>query len=246
MSEKYPPELALRKAPPPAINLPPVVWVLIMALIGIHIGVQWGGPHWQAFAVYTFAFIPARLGQAYFPQPPGAALWSFLTYGFLHADWSHVLGNCLWLAVFSKPVQARLGNLRYLILLSLSIIAGAAATLLLHWGEPLQLVGISGGISGLLAAAIPLMYGHHEPAPHGRLRPLLPLEILRDRRALTFSLMWIGLTVLTATSQFLTTDALIPQQVVAWEAHVGGFIVGLIAFYALDRANRSEIIHTLH
>lgn len=246
MSEKYPPELAMRKPVPPAINLPTVVWLLIVTLIGIHFAVSWGGAHWQAFAVYTFAFIPARLGQAYFPQPPGAALWSFLTYGFLHADWSHVLGNCLWLAVFSKPVQARLGNLRYLILLSLSIIAGAAATLLMHWGEPLQLVGISGGISGLLAAAIPLMYGQREPSPHGRLRPLLPLEILRDRRALSFSLMWIGLTALTATSQFLTTDALVPQQVVAWEAHVGGFIVGLVAFYALDRANRSEIIHTLH
>ena len=246
MSEKYPSEMPLPKAHPPAINLPTVVWVLIVTLIGIHFAIGAIGGNAETLAVYTFAFIPARLAYAHFPQPPGAAVWSFLTYGFLHASWTHVLGNCLWLAVFSKPVQARLGNLRYLILLALSIIAGAAATLVLHWGEPLQLVGISGGVSGLLAAAIPLMYGHNEPAPHGRLRPLMPLEILRDRRALTFSLMWMGLTALTATSQFLTTDAMIPSQVVAWEAHVGGFVVGLIAFYALDRANRSEIIHTLH
>ncbi len=246
MNEKNRTELALSQQRVPAVNLPPVVWILIATLIGIHFVYERSGAHNQAFAVYTFAFIPARLSSAYFPQPPGAALWSFLTYGFLHADWAHVLGNCLWLAVFSKPVQARLGNVRYLLLLALSIIAGAAATLILHWGEPLQLVGISGGVSGLLAAAIPLMYGQRQPAPHGRLRPLRPMEILRDRRALTFSLMWMGLTALTATSQFLTSDAMIPSQVVAWEAHVGGFIVGLLAFYALDRANRSEIIHTLH
>lgn len=246
MSEKYTPEIAVSKPTTPAINLPTVVWVLILALIGIHFVLDWGGAQWQAFAVYTFAFIPARLGFAHFPQPPGAAVWSFLTYGFLHADWTHVLGNSIWLAVFSKPVQARLGTLRYLGLLALSIIAGAAATLFLHWGEPLQLVGISGGVSGLLAAAIPLMYGHREPAPHGRLRPLLPLEILRDRRAFTFGVMWLGLTAFTATSQFLATDALIPQHVIAWEAHLGGFIMGLIAFYILDRANTPAAVHTLH
>ncbi len=237
---------AFSKKPPPAINLPRVVWMLILALVGIHLVLQAGGPHWQAFAIYTFAFIPARLSLEHFPQPPGAAVWSFLTYGLLHGDWMHVLGNCLWLVVFSKPVQARLGTLRYLLLLALSVIAGAASTLLLHWGEPLQLVGISGGVSGLLAAAIPLMYGHREPSPSGRLRPLAPMEILRDRRALTFSLMWLGITALTATSQFLTTNAIIAQQVVAWEAHVGGFIMGLLVFYGLDHANRSEIVHTLH
>ena len=139
MSDKNPPEMSRSRQTPPAINLPRVVWVLIMVLVGIQFVLEWGGEHWQAFAVYTFAFIPARLGSVHFPQPPGAAIWSFLTYGFLHANWSHVLGNSLWLAVFSKPVQARLGTLRYLILLALSIIAGAAATLVLHGGEPLQL-----------------------------------------------------------------------------------------------------------
>ena len=246
MNEKDPPEMAVSKPTPPAINLPIVVWVLILVLFGIHLVLDWGGTQWQTFAVYTFAFIPARFGFAHFPQPPGAAVWSFLTYGFLHADWTHLLGNCLWLAVFSKPVEARLGTLRYLILLALGIIAGAAAPLVLHWGEPLQLVGISGGVSALLAAAIPVMYAQREPTPHGRLRPLRPIEIVRDRRALTFSLMWIVLTALTATSQFLATDALVPLRVVAWEAHVGGFIIGLIAFYVLDRANTPAAVHTLH
>ena len=238
--------MAISRQAPPAINLPRVVWIIIVILIGIQAVIDWGGPGVETYAVYTFAFIPARLGLAHFPQPPGAAVWSFLTYGFLHADWTHVLTNSLWLAVFSKPVQGRLGTSRYLVLLALSIVAGAAATLVLHWNEPLQLVGISGGVSGLLAAAIPLMYGHHEPYPHGRLRPLRPLEILQDRRALTFSLMWIVLTAATATSQFITTDALVPRNVIAWEAHVGGFVVGLIAFYLLDKANRPAAVHTLH
>ena len=96
-----------RKAKPaPAVQLPIIVWAVVGLIIAIFAGLELAGPTAQSIAVYDFAFIPARFGPAPFEQVVGAKWWSMLTYGFLHASWSHVLLNALWLAVFSKPVQA--------------------------------------------------------------------------------------------------------------------------------------------
>ena len=225
---------------PPLINLPPVVLVLIGLLLALHGALVLGGEHWQIWAVAVFAFNPARFGTEPFWQIPGSRWWSMLTYGFLHADWMHVGFNCLWLAVFSKPVAMRLGTPRYLALVAVSVIAGALAALAMHWGQNYAMVGISAGVSGLLAAAIPLMYAPNAAIGLGSdigmeyLKPLRPLEIITNGRALAFTLMWLGLTVITATSQYITGTAFLEERPIAWEAHLAGFVFGFIAFYLLD------------
>ena len=122
-----------------------------------------------------------------------------------------------------------------------SVFAGAAAGLAVHWGEIVILVGASAGVSGILGAAIPIMYGggNSEPGlPVGimsRFRPLTVKQLLTNKRALSFTAIWLGLTMLTATSQYMTGTAFLEERVIAWEAHLGGFVVGLVAFYILDR-----------
>jgi membrane associated rhomboid family serine protease len=218
-----------------------VVLVVIAVLLSIHVLLLLGGEHWQIWAVAVFGFNPARFGTEPFWQVPGSRWFSMLTYGLLHADWMHVGFNCLWLAVFSKPVAMRLGTLRYLILLAICVIAGALGALALHWGQNYAMVGISAGVSGLLAAAIPLMYARNADIGLGSeigmeyLKPLRPLEIITNGRALAFTLMWLGLTVFTAASQYMTGTAFIEERPIAWEAHLAGFVAGLIAFYLLDR-----------
>ena len=227
------------------VNLPPVIWAILAVLLAIHAGVALGGEPWRAWTNYLFAFIPARFGTPGFPQAPGSAWWSMVTYAFLHADWAHVLINSLWLVVFSKPVEARLGWWRYLVLLLVSVIAGALASLVMHWGQYVIMVGASAGVSGVLAAAIPLMNAKPDQR-WGGARPLRPLEILRDSRALTFTVMWLALTVITASTQYLSGTAFIEQTTVAWEAHLGGFVAGIIAFYLLDGTIARKSVHTLH
>jgi len=229
----------------PAIQLPAVVWWVLGILVAVQVILTIGGPGCVMWTNYLFAFIPARFGPAPFPQAPGSAYWSMLTYGFLHADWVHLLTNSLWLAIFSKPVATRLGAARYLILLVVSVIAGAVASLIIHWGQDLIMVGASAGVSGVLAAAIPVMYGRFDFL-RNNMRPLRPLEILTDRRALTFTVMWLALTLVTASSQYFTGQALIEQRIIAWDAHLGGFIMGFIAFYALDATIARKPVHTLH
>ena len=84
-------------------------------------------------------------------------------------DWMHLLFNCLWLLVFGTPVARYMGSARFLLLGLLAGVAGGLASLFLHWGEEIFVIGASGAVSGLLAAAIPLMYGHRVP---GGARPL--------------------------------------------------------------------------
>ena len=107
------------------------------------------------------------------------------------------------------------------------------------------MVGISAGVSGVLAAAIPLMNGKY--VEHlDTIQPLRPLELLRNPRALTFTVMWLFLTLVTATTQYMTGTAFLEQHVIAWEAHLGGFIAGFIAFYLLDATIERKSVHTLH
>ena len=233
----------------PLINLPPVVVILIGSFVAVHAALQFANQSWQVWVQYAFAFIPARFGPAPFPQIPGSAYWSMLTYAFLHADWIHLGTNSLWLAIFSKPVATRLGTIRYLILFALTVMAGAIAGLIVHWGQMVIMIGASAGVSGILAAAIPIMYGgdfHEEGEPTGimlHFRPLRPIELLTNRRALIFTIMWLGLTMITATSQYATGTAFLEERVIAWEAHLGGFFMGLIGFYLLDRKSISSPVN---
>ena len=219
----------------PIINLPVVVWLVAALIIAIHAGLELGGEPFQAWALYNFAFIPARFGAVPFPQAQGAAWWSMITYGLLHANWTHVLLNALWLVVFSKPVHEFVGTVRYLAILVIGVFAGAVSILATHWGSAGPLVGISAGVSAMLAAAIPLMYG--------RGKALSPRELLTNRQAVIFTLVWLALTVFTASSQFISNEAFTGQNTIAWEAHIGGFVAGFIAFYALMPKVQSPVTY---
>lgn len=214
----------------PAINAPPVVLVLIAVLAAIHGLLWWLGEDWQVWALYAFSFVPVRLGGGpVIPMPEGSQAWSFLTYGLLHADWMHLLFNCIWLLIFGTPVARYCGAWHFLAIAAISTAGGALATLALHWGEFLTMIGASGAVSGLMGAAIPIMYG-------GPRRALSWRELLANSRALLFMLVWLGITLITSASglggsPFETIN-------IAWEAHLGGFVSGIAAFYLIGTPTR--------
>ena len=109
----------------PVFNAPAVVLLSIAALAGIHALLAVAGEDWEIWAMYAFAFIPARFAGNSFPSIPGSQVWSFLTYAFLHGGWTHLLFNCLWLLIFGTPVARFLGPLRFLVLCAVAAIAGA-------------------------------------------------------------------------------------------------------------------------
>jgi membrane associated rhomboid family serine protease len=231
-----------REAPQgePLTRVPAPVLVVIGLLVAVHGGLLLTGEDWRVWSLYALSLIPARFGPEPFPYIPGSQFWSFLTHGLLHADALHLFFNCLWLLIFSSVVQRRMGTVRYLLVLVAGLIGGSLGTLLLHWGEAVIMIGASTAVSAAVAAAIPVMYapgfrfGDVANTDLAALRALSPGELISDRRAFMFLVIWLVVTLLSG-SQMFTGSALVGNSAIAWEAHLGGFAAGLAAFYALDR-----------
>lgn len=102
------------------------------------------------------------------------------------------------------------------------------------------MIGASGAVSGMMTAAIPLMYGRRRAFAAGDMgdpqssKPLTLTELIRNPGALIFLAMLLGLTLFSGASGF-TGTSFMSQGQIAWEAHLGGFLGGLIGFYALAR-----------
>jgi membrane associated rhomboid family serine protease len=241
MTENPPPGQDLRPAQP-AFNVPTVVLLVIGVLVAIHVLFWALGESAQVWSLYALSFIPVRLGGgAPIPYPHGAQIWTFFSYALLHQDVYHLGSNSVWLLIFSTPVARRLGTWRYLLLLAGSAAAGAAAMLPLNYGQFLIIVGASASVSAALAAAIPVMFargfrmGSSSTVDYEKLRVLSPLGLLRNPGALVFAAIFLAMTLLTGASMAMTGTAFLEERNIAWEAHLGGFIAGLILFYLLDK-----------
>lgn len=214
------------RARQPLVNAPPVVIITIGVLIGIEILLSLGGENWINWALNAFALIPARLaGGARTEMIPGSQYWSLITYAFLHDGWMHVLLNSVWFLIFGTPVARQFGTLRFLLIALVATLGGALAMVAVYWGIFIVVVGASAAVSGMIAAAIPVMYG----------RPGVPLtfsQFLRSGRAIVFTLIFLGATLLTGARDL---PGFADGARIAWEAHLGGFIAGLIGFFAIRR-----------
>lgn len=232
----------------PVFNVPAIVAVLSLLLVGIHaVRTMLLSDAADIQAILYLAFIPARytpsLASA-FPLPDGIGpeVWTFVTYGLLHANWMHLIVNLVWLLAFGTPVARRFGNWRFALFCVVTAAAGALAHLVTHPDGILPLVGASAAISGTMAAAVRFafvpggalsaggrgMYADHQPA--GSL-----LENFRDGRVLIFVGAWFALNLLFGLGVSLPGAE---GAEVAWQAHVGGFVAGLLLFSLFDPVPR--------
>lgn len=230
-----------------AVNIPPGVLMAALAMAALHI-LRLSLPDEQGLAfLLTMAFIPARYAGVVIDIPGGdwASLTSFVTYMFVHGDWTHLIVNLLWMLAFGSAVARRIGTVRFLLFSALCGIAGVLLHLVLHFGEAIPVVGASAAISGQMAGAVRFVFGGRPPGlDWSRSVETMPLasvsETLANGRFLLFLGVWVMLNLLFGLGgvQLDTGTANI-----AWEAHIGGFLCGLFAFGAFDRQgqNRSTI-----
>jgi len=225
----------------PVFNLPPVIVASLAVLFGIHAARKtFLTPDADFDLVLRLAFIPLRvmepgtIGSA-IPGGPGAAWWSFVTYAFLHADWAHLIFNSLWLAAFGSTLAWRFGTSRFLAFSALGAICGAVAALLVHPDGLTPMIGASAAISAHMAGASRFVFFAGGPlagfdGPAAYRRPAPPLRVaMVDRRVITFLAVWFGLNLLFGLFAGSTSFGTI-----AWEAHIGGFLGGLILFRYFD------------
>jgi len=230
----------------PIFNVPPVVIATVAVLVLVHALRMLALTDEQDLQfLLTFAFIPARYSSdvavGALPGGFGAELWTFFTYAFLHADLMHLGLNLAWLLPFGTALARRFGAWRYTLFMLVMSAAGAFAHLVSHWGALEPMIGASAAISGAMAAAMRFVF--QQGGPLGVFRregegdayrvPAQPLlATLRDPRFLIFLAVWIGLNALFGLGTISIGTA--ADQLVAWQAHIGGFLAGLLLFGAFD------------
>ncbi|HVZ05910.1 rhomboid family intramembrane serine protease [Hyphomicrobium sp.] len=165
--------------------------------------------------IREWAFIPSR-----FSHDPAGDAPTIFTAMFLHGGWMHLFGNMLYLYIFGDNVEDRLGHLGYLIFYLACGIAATFAQYYFTSHSNLPNVGASGAIAGVLGAYI-LMF------PHARVDVLVIRQII-SLPAIAVIGFWIVLQLFSGFGSIARTDETADAGGVAYMAHVGGFVAGIV------------------
>ena len=219
----------------PAKNPPIATWFLILANGFVFLFELTLSPHQLQQLFYFFGIVPARFSHPDWAQWVGFPIddyWPFLTSMFLHGGWMHIIANMWTLWIFGDNVEDRMGPVRFLIFYLLS---GFAAGFV-HWftnpDSALPTVGASGAIAGVLGAYFLLF-------PFARVVVLIPVFIFPfffELPAVTYLLFWILTQILSGTL-LLATGADVGG--IAFWAHVGGFVAGIVLQFFFVRRGTS-------
>lgn len=229
----------------PVFNVPGVVTGLLAAVIGVHLARHFMSPETDDWFVALMAFIPWRYdgGASELPGGQVAALTSFLTHMFVHGDIVHLAFNSAWLLAFGGAIAKRIGPLKFLGFSAFTGICGVLLFLAFNFGLAAPVVGASGAISGLMGGTMRFLFSALDDGGIGQLRDsprsvrLMTLaQTLADRRVQLATAVWLAVNAL-AVYGVGTGGASGP---IAWEAHIGGFLAGLLAFGWFDLANAKE------
>lgn len=220
----------LQSDPPrqPVFRAPAVVMWLIGALAAAHGARSLVSAARSQDIVFEYGLVPARYSRTFLEShmaDPGTLLERavpFFSYMALHSDITHLVINCLWLLAFGPIVARRFGTVLFLVFFVLCGLAGAILYLGLNWGSVVPVVGASGAISGLMGAAIRMMPGRIAPWMVGANE--VPLQPILSRQILMFSGVWMAINMLAAVIDLGGGTS----GLVAWQAHMGGYLAGLL------------------
>lgn len=235
---------------PPAVNVPAGVLFAGLAMGVVHV-LRISLPEEEGLALLlSLAFIPARYAGGVTGLPGGdwSSITSFISYMFVHGDWTHLIVNLMWMLAFGSAVAKRIGSVRFLVFSAVCGVAGAVVHLVLHFGEAIPVVGASAAISGQMSAAVRFIFGARQArstVSQGiKAVPLASISrTLVNPHFLAFLAVWVLLNLLFGLGG-VQLDA--GGGSIAWEAHIGGFLCGLFAFGAFDRGVERRDISATH
>ncbi|MBI4965730.1 MAG: rhomboid family intramembrane serine protease [Desulfomonile tiedjei] len=147
---------------------------------------------------------------------------------FMHAGWLHVIGNMWFLWIFGDNVEDRLGHITYLIFYILCGLGSSLIHVFFNTGSQIPTIGASGAISGVLGAYLVSF-------PHARIHTLLIIFIIIrfvELPAFIFLIIWFAFQFISGTAQI---GARGDVGGVAYWAHMGGFVVGILLLWIMPK-----------
>ncbi|HKW52045.1 MAG TPA: rhomboid family intramembrane serine protease [Stellaceae bacterium] len=193
----------------PIFNIPPATQALIIANVAVHLLRLLLPAGSDDALVSLLAFVPDRYTAA------GGIGWPALvdpvTYQFLHANFIHLGINMLALLAFGSGVERRIGGARMLIFFLVCGVAAAAAHFAVYPSSPVPIIGASGAISGLFGGVLRFQFSG---GAGGR------------RGLWTVVIVWLVVNVAFGQTGMPGME----DAAIAWVAHLGGFVAGLLLF----------------
>ncbi|MCP4650583.1 MAG: rhomboid family intramembrane serine protease [PVC group bacterium] len=218
----------------PSRSMPVVTVLLIIINIAIFMRGIFLGPEFKS-VFYSFAVIPNSYLDIQWME--FNSVWEsnrrLISALFLHGGWLHLLGNMWYLWIFGDNVEDRLGPVRFLFFYILCGVAGNLAHIFMNTHSTVPAVGASGCIAGVLGAYF-LMF------PGARIVTVLPIFIfwtVAEVRAFFFLGIWFAIQFLNG---FFTLPGGKNISGIAWWAHIGGFIAGIILTFILAGKSRGR------
>ena len=187
--------------------------VIEMVLQGADYGF-WGSPRWRGLAYQYGGFWRGLLGN-WQPNYTSQPVMMFASYGFLHGGFLHLLVNMITLVSLGRLVIERVGQLRFVVIYTLSLLGGAAGFALLSSAVQ-PMVGASGALFGLAGVFTAWEYTARRLAQEG-IAPVMRAVLL--------------LILLNVIMYWVMNGGL------AWETHLGGFLTGWVAGWLVRERN---------
>jgi membrane associated rhomboid family serine protease len=204
----------------PATARPVVTYAIISVNVLVYLLQLAQGPLLERF-IYLYGLVPARY---FVPQiadyfSAGEQAFALISFMFLHGGFWHLLGNMWSLFIFGDNVEDRLGPLRYAAFYVLCGLASGLSHLLIHRYSNIPTIGASGAIAGVMGAYFILF-------PRARVLTLIPILFIPyfiEIPSYFFLGIWFVMQFLNAAGSGGTAGG------VAWWAHIGGFVFGMLA-----------------
>jgi len=219
--------------------IPVVTYAVLIACVTAFLWQITRSPEAQQAIVYALGVIPAVLfgGIELAPEinwvPASATVFTSM---FLHGGWMHLISNMLYLWVFSNNVEAAMGHVRFGVFYLLCGIAAVFAQALPDVGSEVPMIGASGAISGVLGAYLLLF-------PHARVTVVIPIFIIIQTVRVP-ALFVLGIWfVMQLVSSVMAGDQ---QGGVAFGAHIGGFLAGMVLVAVFKKPEHSLQIPFVH
>jgi membrane associated rhomboid family serine protease len=189
-----------------------------------------GGRYYRSLMAAKFGVVPFEIVNAVDlnPKVAGGPYVTLITSQFLHGSFLHLLGNMWFLWIFGNNIEDIVGHARFILFYLLGGVAAALLQVLLSADSTIPVIGASGAVSAILGAYV-LKF------PRARVRTLMFIFIfvtIINVPAVAFIGIWFFLQVLNSLAG--------PLSNVAWFAHIGGFIFGLIFIKVFEKREKKQ------
>ncbi len=188
--------------------------------------------------IYFFGIVPAR-----YTHPDwffhGVSYWPFLTSMFLHGGWLHFIGNMWTLWIFGDNVEDRMGHLRFAIFYLLCGVIASFTHVVFNSHSLIPTIGASGAIAGVMGAYFTMF-------PHSRIITIIPVFFfpwIVELPAVIFLGAWFFMQFFSGTFSLLAPGT---AGGIAWWAHVGGFVAGMILCPVFRKSSRKYYMDEWH